>query len=204
MSGNGYPAERTKAFVDAVVAIAMTLLILPLMESVSEIGDAGLVSWFAEHDGQLMSFVLSFAIIGMFWINHHRLFAHVERVTTGLLWVQLAWLLSIVWMPVATALSGRLSDEDVVAKVVYIGSMIATSLLTLATRAFLLRHPDLTDDAPGALRRGAAVDLSMATLFALALLVSVLVPVLSYWPMLLMFLTPQVQRLYARMLRAER
>lgn len=32
----GLSAERTKAFVDAVVAIAMTLLVLPLMESVGD------------------------------------------------------------------------------------------------------------------------------------------------------------------------
>ena len=35
-----YAAERPKAFFDAVVAIAMTLLILPLMESVGEVADA--------------------------------------------------------------------------------------------------------------------------------------------------------------------
>ena len=33
-----YAAERPKAFVDAVVAIALTLLILPLMESVGDVG----------------------------------------------------------------------------------------------------------------------------------------------------------------------
>ena len=33
-----FPAERSAAFVDAVVAIAMTLLILPLMESVGDVG----------------------------------------------------------------------------------------------------------------------------------------------------------------------
>ena len=34
-----YPAERPKAFIDAVVAIAMTLLILPLMDSVADLVD---------------------------------------------------------------------------------------------------------------------------------------------------------------------
>ena len=39
-------AERLKAFIDAVVAIAMTLLILPLMESVGEVADAsGTTLW---------------------------------------------------------------------------------------------------------------------------------------------------------------
>ncbi|WP_438354823.1 TMEM175 family protein [Microbacterium sp. CJ88] len=104
-----YSAERAKAFIDAVVAIAMTLLILPLMEGVTAAADAdkGAAAWVQEHQGQLISFVLSFVIIAMFWMNHHRLFAVVERVTTGLLWITMAWLLSIVWLPVATAMSGR-------------------------------------------------------------------------------------------------
>ncbi len=202
MTDREYPAERTKAFVDAVVAIAMTLLILPLMESVSEFTGSGALPWLHEHAAQLSSFVVSFVIIGMFWINHHRLFARVEKVTSGLLWIQLMWLLSIVWLPVATALSGRMSDEDPFVKIVYIGSMILTSLLTVATRVFLLRRPALVGDAPEAIRQGIAVDLAMATLFGVALLLSLLFPVLSYWPMFVMFLSPTMQRLYGRMLRA--
>ncbi|WP_228479868.1 TMEM175 family protein [Microbacterium abyssi] len=49
-----FAPERLKAFVDAVVAIAMTLLILPLLESVSEAADAGTDTgeFLVEHSGQ--------------------------------------------------------------------------------------------------------------------------------------------------------
>ena len=55
-----FRTERFKAFVDAVVAIAMTLLILPLMESVSEAasGTLSTAEFFVEHSGQLLSFCL--------------------------------------------------------------------------------------------------------------------------------------------------
>ncbi|MBN9180660.1 MAG: DUF1211 domain-containing protein, partial [Microbacterium sp.] len=48
-----YDADRAKAFIDAVVAIAMTLLILPLMESVGEAAgaDQGAAVWIEEHQG---------------------------------------------------------------------------------------------------------------------------------------------------------
>jgi len=197
-----YGSERAKAFIDAVVAIAMTLLILPLMESVGDVAGAGrdAAHWLEEHQQQLVSFVLSFAIIAMFWINHHRLFARVERVTTGLLWISMAWLLSIVWLPVATAMSGQLSVSDAGVKVLYIGSMILTSLLTLVTRIFLRAHPQLYEVADEDLLRGMGVDLSMAVLFGLALALSLIFPVLSYYPMFLMTLTGPVQGLFARML----
>lgn len=201
-----YPAERAKAFIDAVVAIALTLLILPLMESVGEAAgkDEGAGFWVQEHQGQLLSFVLSFVIIAMFWINHHRLFSIVERVSVPLLWLTMAWLLSIVWLPVATSMSGQMSDLDVLVKALYIGSMIATCLITLILRVYLLRHPTLHRGTGYELRRGMGVDLSMATLFAAALALTAIFPPLSYWPLFLMVLTGPAQELYARLLGAPR
>ena len=61
-------AERLKAFTDAVVAIAMTLLILPLMESVTDVGGegGGVAEWLDDHAGQLFGFALSFVMIATF------------------------------------------------------------------------------------------------------------------------------------------
>lgn len=201
-----FTAERAKAFIDAVVAIAMTLLILPLMESVSDVAgeDLTAVHWFAEHQQQLVAFVVSFVIIAMFWINHHRLFSRVERVSIGLIWIAVAWLLSIVWLPVATSMSGQMRDDDPVVKIVYIGSMILTCLVTLAQRAYLRRHRELHDIPDRALLNGLAVDVSMAVLFGLALAITLAFPVLSYYPMFLMFLTGPVQTLFARLFGADR
>ncbi len=184
-------AERAKAFIDAVVAIAMTLLILPLMESVGEAAAGGLtaIEWFGEHSDQLLSFALSFAIIAMFWINHHRLFAKVENVSSGLLWLTMAWLLSIVWLPIATALSGQLSAEDLSVRVVYIGSMIVTSVLLLLIRLFLRAHPQLLNGPASDLDRGLAVEAAMVSLFAIALAVSLAIPALTYYPLFLLALT---------------
>ncbi len=198
-----FSVERAKAFVDAVVAIAMTLLILPLMESVAGLAvrPGSTARWFVEHQDQLISFVLSFAIIGMFWINHHRLFAHVRGVSVGLLWVTMAWLLSIVWLPVATALSGQMASTDVLVKAVYIGSMVLTSLLSLGTRLYLRSHPVLFDVPVGELLSGMSVDLSMITLFLLALVLAVAVPATQYYPLFLMALSGPAQRVFATLLR---
>jgi uncharacterized membrane protein len=199
-----YNAERAKAFIDAVVAIAMTLLILPLMESVAESASRqeGAAVWLHDHQGQLVSFVLSFAIIAMFWINHHRLFAVVENVSVPLLWITMAWLLSIVWLPVATAMSGQMKDTDNLVKALYIGSMILTSLLTLTMRIYLSRHPALHAASENELRRGMSVDISMALLFGVALTIAMIFPALSYWPMFVMVLVGPVQGLIARLLGA--
>lgn len=196
-----FSAERAKAFIDAVVAIAMTLLILPLMESVGEADPAlGTAGWFDDHEWQLITFVISFAVIASFWVNQHHLFAKVEFVSNRLLWVCIAWLLTIVWMPVATALTGVMSDEDILVKVVYIGTMLLTSILALAQRIVLHRHPELHSIDDDAVRRGMAVDIAMSVLFALALVIAVTVPVVSYYALFLLMLTGVLHRAFARML----
>lgn len=194
-----FSAERAKAFVDAVVAIAMTLLILPLMESVGEAASESLTAadWLADHGGQMVSFALSFWIIAMFWIRHHQLFADVERVTARLLWITVAWMLTIVWMPVATAMSGQMEGEPVVQSL-YIGTMVAATVGTLITRAYLHRHPELHEIPPDTLRRGTLVDLAMALLFALALVVAILVPAIGYFALFLLCLVGPVVRLLRR------
>lgn len=194
-----FSAERAKAFVDAVVAIAMTLLILPLMESVGEAQDmqGGAAAWLGEHSGQLISFVLSFWIIAMFWIAHHELFADVERVTERLLWLTVCWMLTIVWMPVATAMTGQLEPEPLV-KVLYIGTMALTKVFTLLTRMYLRAHPELHALSAERLRRGMIVDVTTGSLFLIALGIAVLVPPIGYFSLFLLMLIGPITRLVMR------
>lgn len=201
--GSGFSAERPKAFVDAVVAIALTLLILPLMESVSEVAGAGedTLSWLEGHRAQLVSFVLSFVMIAMFWMSHHRLFEAVHRVTSGLLWLLAAWMLTIVWLPVATAVAGRMPDDDVFARVTYIGSLTLTALVSLVVRLYLQRHPSLHAVDVHDLGGGLAVDLSLVLLFSLALAATVLLPGVGYYALFITVLSGVAQKAFAGVLR---
>ncbi|MFE1646229.1 TMEM175 family protein [Microbacterium sp. P01] len=201
-AGQLYSAERAKAFIDAVVAIAMTLLILPLMESVGEAAssDQSTVEWWNENTGALFAFVLSFAVIGNFWVSHHRQFAGVTAVTNGLLWLTMAWMLTIVWLPIATAVVGQL-ETDTLQKVLYIGSMLITSLLMLFIQLYLTRHPQVHRIPDDRLRAGLRVDLILVALFAVALIVAVAVPAVSYYAMFLLLLTSPIQRLTSRRTR---
>lgn len=178
-----FAAERPKAFVDAVVAIALTLLILPLMESVGEVAGSGedTLDWLADHRGQIVSFVLSFILIAMFWILHHRLFAGVHQVTSRLLWLLAAWMLTIVWLPVATAISGHMLEDDLLARTVYICSLTLTALMSMVIRLYLRRHPELHEIDRAEFVSGIAVDISLVVLFLLALLLTTVFPALGYY-----------------------
>lgn len=192
--------ERFTTFVDAVVAIAMTLLILPLMESVSEGAKDGLstADFLAEHAGQLLSFGLSFLLIATFWMGHHGQYREVEWGTRPLLWINVAWMATIVWLPVPTAMIGQM-DTDALQTVVYIGTLTLTQVTTLCGWVYLRRHPDLTTAAPATLRAGVVGDLSAIILFAVALAIALLLPEHTYGGLLVLVLTGPVSRLLSRL-----
>jgi len=196
------PAERLKAFCDAVVAIAMTLLILPLMESVGDAAADHLTSfeWLTQpqNTGQLFSFVLSFVLIANFWLTHHRLFAGIHRVTNGLLWLTIAWMFTIVWLPIPTALLGQL-ETDAGQEILYIGTLALTSLVMFLSRLYVLRHPSLHDIPESRLRSGLTADLVTLALFLLALAVALVFKDVGYWAMFLLLLVAPVHRLITRL-----
>lgn len=194
-----FRTERFKAFVDAVVAIAMTLLILPLMESVSDAASNRLstAEFFDEHSGQLLSFGLSFVLIATFWMGHHRQYRDVEWITSPLLWINIAWMATIVWLPVPTAMIGQM-DTDMLQPVVYIGTLILTQVTTLAGWVFLLRHPDFTTTPVETLRAGVIGDLAAIILFLVALAIAVFVQPFGYAGLLVLLLSGVVTKLLDR------
>lgn len=200
-----YKTERFKAFVDAVVAIAMTLLILPLMESVSDAGTAKLTTFefLDEHTGQLMSFLLSFFLIANFWMGHHRQYDEVTAITRPLLLCNVFWMATIVWLPVPTAMLGQM-ETDPLQQVVYVGTLILTSVATLIARMYLLRHPELTTASPDRIRHGAAADVATIVLFAIALGLGVAIGPVGYFALLLLLFTGPLARLVLRLWRGKR
>jgi uncharacterized membrane protein len=94
-------AERLAFFSDAVVAIAITLLAIELRvpqgDSVAE-----LAAGFAANWNQYLAFLISFAVIARHWTLHHRVFRYVGRASTGVIWLNMAWLLLIVVTPFLT------------------------------------------------------------------------------------------------------
>lgn len=198
-----FRTERFKAFVDAVVAIAMTLLILPLMESVSEAasGNLSTADFLNEHSDQLLSFGLSFVLIAIFWMGHHRQYRDVEQITPALLWINVAWMATIVWLPVPTAMLGQM-DSDPLQAVLYIGTLMLTQVTTLSGWAYLLRHPQLTTTAHETMRHGVARDAAAIILFALALVIATSVGSYGYLGLVLVAFTGPVERLlFGRFLR---
>ncbi len=119
--------ERLLTFVDAVVAIAITLLVLPLAEIGQEVGDAGAGELLQAHSDDLLGFVLSFVVIARLWLAQHHTVRTLERQSPSVIWLLLAWTFTIVFLPFPTRLVAA-SDHDPVAKILYVGTMAVSSL----------------------------------------------------------------------------
>jgi uncharacterized membrane protein len=94
--------SRIEAFSDGVFAIAITLLILEIKIPHRDQGSlaAGLLHQWPSY----LAFLLSFAYIGIMWINHHRMFTHIKRSNDVLLILNLLLLLGVTAVPFPTAL----------------------------------------------------------------------------------------------------
>jgi uncharacterized membrane protein len=197
-------ADRMKFFTDAVVAIAMTLLILPLLESITAAVEEELTTagYLRENSGSLFSFALSFLIIARLWMSHHSLYEHVERYTHTLMWLNVAWMFTIVWLPVPTSMVGRM-DTDRLQVALYVGTIAANALVLTATYVVALRSPQ-TWGGPGRPRvAGLAGSLAIALLSGLALIIALAFPgAIGYAAMLLLFLSDPVSRLLQPRLEA--
>jgi TMEM175 potassium channel family protein len=192
-------AERMKFFTDAVVAIATTLLILPLLESVAEAArqHADTATYLSGHGDQLLSFVLSFVIIGRFWIGHERLFAHVERWTGPLMTLNQLWMLSIVFLPVATAVVGSM-HTDAVQLLLYIGTMLASGVLLAAMQVVIRRTPATWAGTGGPPVERLVSSLVFLGLLLLALVVALAVPGVGYLALLVLLLGGPLEGLVER------
>lgn len=122
------PNARLMAFSDGVIAVAITLLILEvrLPEGFGEMNDAELWSAVVALWPRFAAFLLSFAVIGVYWMNHHRKMEKIVRADGGLRWLTLLFLLTICVIPFTTAVIAQ--NAGFVGTALYAGVMMMCGL----------------------------------------------------------------------------
>jgi uncharacterized membrane protein len=163
--------ERMLAFSDAVMAVAITLLVLDL-KLPANVNDAGLANALTNSLPNLAAYALSFVVVGLLWIGHHQQFSQIERVDGVLIWLNLFFLLTIGLIPFVTSL---LSEHgDALATSIYAGVLVATSLLSALMWWYARRDPQLMsgDVSQAAREEGLITPLLMGAVFVLSILIA--------------------------------
>lgn len=174
--------ERLIFFTDAVVAIAITLLILPLVDSASEAADSGLKpdEFLGEHFGQIIAFLISFVVIARLWRAHHSLYEHLASYNRRVTSLSLTWAFTIVVLPLPTAMTAQF-DPGPITVGFYISTMLVSSLvLTLLTFTIRGNVQLETSDNP-VTSRTVVGSVTTTVLFLVALIIGVLVPAINYF-----------------------
>jgi len=144
---------RLEAFSDGVFAIAITLLVLSLRLS----GNGTVTSQLLAAWPQYFAYVVSLLTIGIMWMNHHTILAHVQRVDRPLLVINLLLLMGIAVIPFPTVLvADHLTDDGATAAVVTYGLvMIAISCGFAGLWIYVATHATALGTAvpPEALRK---------------------------------------------------
>jgi uncharacterized membrane protein len=187
--------ERLLTFVDAVVAIAITLLVLPLVELTSDFtSDDSVAHLLRTHQPELWSFLLSFVVIARLWFAQHRAMKHVARSQQRVEGVLVLWTLTIVFLPFPTALVAD-AGEQAATMVLYIGTTALSMAVLAVLERVILTHPEILDGEGAPDPVPAVIN---ALLLAVALAVTLLIPATSYFPMLLLVLDTPVRRVWER------
>jgi uncharacterized membrane protein len=155
-SSNDSPGlDRMIALSDGVVGVAITLMALEIAipdgTSAAQLPDA-----LGDQITTFLSYVLSFVLVALYWLEHNRIFKRIRRNDNGLVWLNLVFLFLIVLVPFATNLIDRFGDQSVAA-VLYAVLMMLLGLSTAAMWRYATHEHRLVDaDMPDDLIRWGA------------------------------------------------
>ncbi|MEO8505049.1 MAG: TMEM175 family protein [Acidobacteriota bacterium] len=147
--------SRLETLFDGVFAIAMTLMVLEI--KIPELADRGSMEEFAtamRHNvPNVVAFLLSMGMLGLFWYRHHRQYHYIARITPGLLAINLGFLSAVSFFPFSAGVLGRYPMNFGVYFVYLPNTLLLVALLS-AQWVHARRHGLLVAElAPEAARR---------------------------------------------------
>jgi len=126
---------RLEAFSDGVIAVIITIMVLEMkVPHGSALGDLAPVL------PVFLSYVLSFANIGIYWNNHHHMLHTVKRVSGPILWANLHLLFWLSLVPFSTAWMGENHFEPMPTALYGIVLLMCGVSYTILQRTIIRKH----------------------------------------------------------------
>ena len=126
---------RVEAFSDGVIAIIITIMVLEL-RAPHEATIAALAPLWPV----FLSYVLSFAYVGIYWNNHHHMLHAVKHVSGPVLWANLHLLFWLSLTPFTTAWMGENHFATIPVAVYGVGLLLYAIAYTILVRALVATH----------------------------------------------------------------
>jgi uncharacterized membrane protein len=185
--GNEIEFSRIVAFSDGVFSIAITLLVLNLGVA-KDVSHAELASALWEQREKFLAYALSFAVIGRYWVVHHRFFSQVTAFDGRLISLNIFYLGWIVLIPFSSEVLGE--HGGATAAVVLYAANLTGVVLVGVWMAADARHAGLTSINPAAHVEQRYRSLYIAAIFLLSIPVAFVAPNLAPYMWLALFFDP--------------
>ncbi len=145
--------DRLIFFSDAVVAIAITLLALEirLPPSAGQLSNQELLRQLVDIWPSYLGYVVSFLVIGAFWIGHHRKFRLIQRYNSRLLFLNLLMLMTVAFIPFPTAVLSEYGNRT--ATIFYALAVAVVGLTSALVWWYALRRELVTPGLTATERR---------------------------------------------------
>jgi uncharacterized membrane protein len=111
--GHGLSIHRIEALADGVFAVAMTLLVFNVqfpairIWHITSIWDVLRAIFVTNGQGPiLIAYLMSFVLLGVYWVSHHAQFQYIRRTDRSLLWINIFFFMLITFIPFTTHLLG--------------------------------------------------------------------------------------------------
>jgi len=135
----GLSKKRVELLTDGIFAVVMTLLVLeisvPQISSHDAIDNAAaeseLLNGLFDLWPKLLSFGISFIILAIYWLAHHRQFYYIKHVNRTLVWINFMFLMAICLLPFSSSLLGEYYQQQISVFAFGANSIIIGSLLCI-------------------------------------------------------------------------
>lgn len=185
--GNEIEFSRIVAFSDGVFSIAITLLVLNLGIA-KDLTGSEVASALWDQRENLLAYALSFAVIGRYWLVHHRFFSQVTAFDSRLIALNIFYLAWIVLIPFSSEVLGEHGGETA-AVVLYAANLTGVVLIGL-WMAGDARRAGLTSTAADTHREQRFRSAYIAIVFLLSIPVAFVAPNLAPYMWLALFFDP--------------
>lgn len=162
--------DRIVFFSDAVMAIAITLLVIDIKapEAVADLGPVVLELW-----PKYLGYFVSFWVIALYWVAHHRCFRYIRSFDRPLILLNFLFLMFIAFMPFPTSLLFS-SPTQSVSVMLYAGTAAGMGLSLLLLWIYAGRRRFLAAPIPEAVTRSIQLNLLLPSLVFMASAVTAL------------------------------
>ena len=140
----GLTKARIEALADGIFAVAMTLLVLDIKSPANHKFESAtnLLAYIVTLEHSFAMYAISFFVLAIFWIWHHLLFHFVRHADRRMLWLNIAFLLMVTFVPFSTDLLGD-QGHLLLPVVVYGANLLALGALLALQLRYLVSHPPL-------------------------------------------------------------